>query len=391
MTPNDDTIRVAHLTASPFFGGPERQMAGLASAMPLNVQGTFLCLMEDGKAQPFVDELHRRGHSVIELKSNHPHLIAASREVARHLRQLQIDVLLTHGYKADIIGLPASRVAGTRFIPVSRGWTWATRKVRFYETLDRIVLRLADHVVCVSEGQAAKVRKAGVRDANISVIHNSVDVARFSRMDSRAEQTLRGLFPDPVSHIFMAVGRLSPEKGFDFLIDAAGQVCGRHENVGFVLVGDGPLRADLHARIQSLGLQRRFILAGFRKDVDALLPHATCLVQSSHTEGMPNVVLEAMAASVPVIATSVGGTPELVVDRETGILIPPGSVSAISEAILTLLGDSMQRAYMGRVGRSRVEEQFTFGAQARQYEQLLGAMVVRRSAPAETHNMVAQA
>lgn len=391
MSMNYDNVRVAHLTASPFYGGPERQMAGLASAMPLNVRSTFLCLMENGKAKPFVDELRRRGHPAVELKNNHPHLIACAREVVQKLKSLEADILLTHGYKADIIGLIAARMARIPLVCVSRGWTWATRKVRIYEAVDRLVLRLADHVVCVSEGQAAKVRKAGVRSSNITVIRNSVDVSRFSRIEPKAEQALRSLFPDPVMHVVLAVGRLSPEKGFDLLIDAATEVCRKQENVGFALIGDGPLRADLHSRIRTAGLQRRFVLAGFRHDVDALLPHASCLVQSSHTEGMPNVVLEAMAASVPVIATSVGGTPELMVDGQTGILVPPGNASAISEGILTLLGDSMERACMGSAGRQRVEEEFTFHAQARQYEQLLIALAEHRPTMASETVTVAQA
>lgn len=374
----DRKLIAAHLTASPFFGGPERQMVGLACAMGGEIENAFLCLMENGKAKPFIDELRRSGHNAVELKSNYPHLLSATREVARHLHDLGAHVLLTHGYKADIIGLLAARLAGIPVVMVSRGWTYATRRVRVYERLDRLALRLSDHVVCVSEGQAKKVRKAGVRRDRVEVIRNSIDISRFARANPAAEKTLRALVPCPVRHIVLAVGRLSPEKGFDYFVEAARLVCAKRNDVGFAILGDGPLKADLQARINSAGLQRQFILCGFRKDVDQLLPHASVLVQSSHTEGMPNVVLEAMAACVPVVATSVGGTPELIVHGESGYLVPPADAEVLAEGMLLLLGDSVERAQMACAARRRVEEQFSFAAQAASYEQMFGKLLARR-------------
>lgn len=369
---------VGHLTASPFYGGPERQMIGLARAMADSAENVFLCLMEQGKAKPFVEVLRKNRLRDIQLQSNHPHLVACTREVASHLRRIGAHVLLTHGYKADIIGWPAARLAGIPVVMVSRGWTYATRRVRFYEALDRRILHFADRVVCVSEGQADKVRRAGVRPDRVETICNSVDLSRFAKADPAGQLKLRSLFPDAVRHIVVAVGRLSPEKGFDQLIDAAGAVCERREDVGFAIIGDGPLKRDLQLQINSSKLQRRFVLAGFRNDVDQMLPHATVLVQSSHTEGMPNVVLEAMAASVPVVATSVGGTPEMIVHGESGYLVPPADPDAIAAGVLALLDDSMERASMACAARHRVEEHFSFASQAASYEQMLGKLLARR-------------
>lgn len=186
---------------------------------------------------------------------------------------------------------------------------------------------------------------------------------------------LKLLVPPEVRHTVMAIGRLSPEKGFDLLIKAARKVLSRRDDVGFVIVGDGPLKRELQAQINAAKLQRQVILAGFREDVDMLLPHASLLVQTSHTEGMPNAVLEAMAAGVPVVATSVGGTPELIVHGESGHLVDAGDVDGIAEGILTLLGDSMERARMACAARHRVEERFTFASQAAAYEQMLGKLL----------------
>lgn len=368
-------LHVGQLTASPFYGGPERQITGLAEVMPGQIRSTYLCLMEGGKAQPFADELTKRKLPVHRLRQNYPHLVSVVRETAGALRELGCDVLLTHGYKADIIGLGAARLARIPVVMVSRGWTSTTWKVRMYERIDRAVLRLADHVICVSDGQAQKVRRAGVAEAKITTIRNAINVERFARVEAEAGERLRKLFPQPPRYVVMAVGRLSPEKGFDHFITAASIICRHRDDVGFVIIGDGPLAQPLRLQVAGLGLQARVMIPGFRSDVDELLPHAACLVQSSHTEGLPNVVLEAMAATIPVVATAVGGTPELVADGETGWLVKPADPEAIANRVLMILADSIERASLGVAGRRRVEEQFSFASQAQAYERLLSRFV----------------
>lgn len=365
-------VRVVHLTASPFYGGPERQMIGLARAMGEPFATTFLCFTEGGKAMPFVQELRKRGLEAVCLRHNYPRMLAAAREVADHLRHLHAAVLLTHGYKSDILGWMAARLTGIPLVVVSRGWTRATRKVCLNEAVDALIHRWANRVVCVSEGQARKVRvRARPDESRLSVIRNSIDMSRFASVDPGAGQVLHDMFPTPVTHVVIAVGRLSPDKGFSNLIEAAAEVCRRCAEVGFLLIGDGPLAPKLMKQIRSHRLQDRFVLSGFRRDVDRLLPHATMLVQSSYREGLPNVVLEAMAAAIPVVATSAGGTPELVVDHETGLIIPPGDPQAIVDGVMSLLGDSILRASMGVAGRKRVEEQFTFRTQVAAYARLI--------------------
>lgn len=364
-------IRMAHLTASPFFGGPERQLVGLIRAMPDSCHSTVLCFMEHGKAQGFVQTLHENDVPTICLRHNHPHLWASAREIAHALRNLRSDVVLTHGYKPDIVGWIAARMAGIPVIMVSRGWTYATRKVRLNEALDRLVLRRADQVVCVSAGQMQKVVASGVRAERATVVHNSINVQRFGAPVPGGGQVLQAMFSEKLMHFVVAVGRLSPEKGFEQFIAAAAKVCARRDDTGFVLIGEGPLGQALVRQVEELKLKARFAFAGFRKDVDALLPHASLLVQSSYTEGMPNVVLEAMAGSLPVVATAVGGTPELVVQNETGLLVPPRDAEAIAEGVSMLLADSVLRARMGMAGRQRVEESFTFDAQAKAYARLV--------------------
>lgn len=363
-------MHVAHLTASPFFGGPERQLLGLARALPVSVRSTFWSFSERGHCRPFLDELARHGFEGHALEHNSPRLPAMVREVADQLRAAQADVLCCHGYKADLVGLLAGRRAGVPVVIVSRGWTGATWKVRLYEALDRRCLRYADRVVCVSEGQAAKVRRAGVPEDRLRVIRNAIDAERFGNPEPGGRAFLQGFFPKPPRLLVGAVGRLSPEKGFCHLVDAAAHVAAALPDVGFVVFGDGPLRAELERQIEQRGLDGRFVLAGFRDDLDRWLPSLDVAVLPSLTEGLPNAVLEAFAASVPVVATAVGGTPEVIVEGRTGYLVPPAQVEPLALRLLDLLRCERVRRDMGWRGCERMRAEFTFAAQAAHYETL---------------------
>jgi glycosyltransferase involved in cell wall biosynthesis len=269
-----------------------------------------------------------------------------------------------------VLGRMAARRAGIPVVAVSRGWTAEKLRVRFYEAVDRLNLRWMDHVVCVSDAQAEKVRRAGVPAECVSVIRNAIRVERFDTPDAAYRDRLRGFFPTPPARIVGAAGRLSPEKGFQVLVDAASRVRSRDASIGFVLFGDGPLRGPLEEAVRAAGLGASFILAGFRDDMDSFLPFLDLFVLPSFTEGLPNVVLEAFAAQVPVVATAVGGTPEVVEDAVSGHLVPAGDATALAERILDVLASEARRREMGRRGHQRVVNDFSFAAQSRQYRAL---------------------
>jgi glycosyltransferase involved in cell wall biosynthesis len=375
-------MNLVHLTASTFFGGPERQMLGLALAMPEPVRTTFATFPEGGRGGAFLAEVRKHGFATAPLKNDFPHAFAAVREVAELLRATACDVLLCHGYKAHMLGRLAVRRVGVPAVAVSRGWTGETHKVKFYEWLDRRHLRFMDHVVCVSDGQAAKVRNwCRVPASRVTVIRNSARLGAFEKHDPGARQRLLDFFPrdGSVSHVVLGAGRFSPEKGFGVLVDAAAAIC-RTSAAGVVLFGEGPLRGSLERRVAELGLRGRVVLPGFRTDLDTLIGGATVVVLPSYTEGLPNVALEASAAGVPVVATAVGGTPEAVADGVNGFLVPSGEPRSLAHKVGELLRDPDLRARFGAAGRARMRERFTFPAQAAAYLRLLRTL---RPAPVE--------
>jgi glycosyltransferase involved in cell wall biosynthesis len=221
------------------------------------------------------------------------------------------------------------------------------------------------------------VLRASVAAERVSVIHNAIDAERFGRPQPQYRRRLQGLFARPPAIIIGGAGRLSPEKGFDLLVAAACRIAARDAQLGFVLFGEGNLRERLAAQIHAAGLDGRFVLAGFRGDLDALLPCLDVLVLPSYTEGLPNVVLEACAARVPVVATAVGGTPEVVEHGVNGLLVPAGDADALVSALRDLLGSPTRRRDMGERGRHKVVEDFTFAAQAEKYQQLFDDLLCR--------------
>jgi glycosyltransferase involved in cell wall biosynthesis len=389
-------MKILHLTSSRFFGGPERQMLGLATAGRELFATSFASFSENGLCREFLGRAKSSGFPAIELANDTPHLLQAVREIRQLIRDQGIDVLLCHGYKAGLFGWRAARRAGKPVVAVSRGWTGENRKVQFYEWLDKKVLKQLDRVVCVSAAQADKVRRCGVDERRIAVIPNSIDISRFRQPAEASRSLLESLWnPEcvPMANgqasssgeeiarvpgiIVGAAGRLSPEKGFDLFVAAARQVVDACPNSGFVLFGEGPLRSALAEQIERAGLTEQFLLAGFQPEFDKYLPGLDLFVQSSHTEGMPNVILEALASGVPVAATAVGGTVEIIEDGVNGELVSPGSADALTRAIVKLVRDPSRRMRYTQHGRHVIASRFGFKSQAEEYGRLFQELTAR--------------
>jgi glycosyltransferase involved in cell wall biosynthesis len=373
-------MRLVHLTSSRFFGGPERQMLGLAKALPADCETLFSSFSEGGRCDAFLDRVRQAGFAARRLRHDTPHLFAARKELSALLHEWRADALLCHGYKADLVGRSAARLAGIPVVAVSRGWTGETFKVRWYDRIDRLFLGRMDRVVCVSEGQAAKVRAAGVPDSKIRVIRNAARPDAFRLPDATMRERMEALTPQPGRLIVLTAGRLSPDKGFNVLIDAIPAVLARVPETRWIICGDGPQRAELEQQVSTAGLSGVVAFAGFRDDLDHWMPNTDLFVLPSFTEGLPNVLLEAHAAGVPVVATAVGGTPELIVHNETGLLVHAGDSDALADSMAHLLSDDARREAMGNAARNRVREHFTFDVQACGYLELFKEFFALRCA-----------
>jgi len=206
------------------------------------------------------------------------------------------------------------------------------------------------------------------------VIRNGVDVERFApRPPDEALRSSLGL--PSRAPLVVAVSRLNPMKGIDDLLKAAALLEGRFDEARFVIVGDGASRRDLEEQARLLGLAGRVLFTGTRLDVAAILSQAAISVAPSLSEGLSNVVLESMAAGVPVVATRVGGTPELLEDGVTGLLVPPCDAPALAVAIGRLLEDEPLARRLGEAARARAVDRFSMQHMVRQTEELYRALL----------------
>lgn len=372
------SLRIAHVTASPNFGGVERLILEICRALQhtKDVESIIASFPENGNADPFLREVDKAGFIGYRFQKDMPHLVAATFELIRLLKQHQIQILCAHGHKSRMLGWFAAKYLRIPIVGISHGWTGEDRKVQLYDRLDKWMHRRMDHIVCVSQGQADKVIHFGTPADRISVIYNAVRIERFNvPSDLSFRHRLELMFPKKPKLIVGAAGRLSPEKGFDILVTAADKLIKAGIDVGIVIFGDGMLQASLQKQIDDCGINQSVTLAGFTDQLDQYMYHFDLFVQSSHTEGMPSVLLEAMSARTAVVATQVGGTGELVIEGSTGLMVPPNDPEALADAMKKVLSDDELRRTMGENGRQRVEKSFDIEVQAEKYWELFGRLI----------------
>ena len=291
----------------------------------------------------------------------------AVRTLAGALRRARPRLVQSFLFHANVASRLAASMAGRPW--VVGGLRVAERQRRWHLTLDRLTIGLATGSVCVSEGVARFSREVGRLDPNrLVVIPNGVDPAPFDR----ARAIDRGsIGVPPVAFLTIYVGRLDPQKGLGFLLEAASKVAEARADWHLALVGDGPDREALRSRSDSHPLlKQRVHWLGRRDDVPALLKAADVLVLPSLWEGMPNVVLEAMAARLAVIGTAVEGTEDLVIPERTGWLVPPRDPRALAGALLEAVDDPSRLRRFGEAARDRVEASFTPARVVEAYERL---------------------
>jgi L-malate glycosyltransferase len=283
------------------------------------------------------------------------------RRLIRYLRTEEIDILHAHDFYAGLIGGMAGRLAGVRTIAAQRHLKLSDRSAHRWGT--RAIHRMADRILVNSEAiRDYIVRQDGADARKIVVVRNGIS----SSSDLRSAGTLRGnarealcLELDIPDHAKLVgvVARLQPVKGHRFIIEAAERVIAGEPDARFVFAGDGPLRNELEEQAQRLGIREFVHFLGERTDVSRLMNAFDLLALASIHEGLPNAVMEAMAAGVPVIATAVGGTLELIEHRKTGYLVEPANSSSLAAGILFALGD-LSRDAIAAAGRRHVLSRF---------------------------------
>lgn len=279
-----------------------------------------------------------------------------------------------HDYKTNALGLLLKRLWPMRLVTTVHGWVQHTRRTPLYYRIDQLCLPRYERVICVSDDLLESCLASGVPARNCVLLENGIDTAEYTRRQTPAEaRAALGLPPDGV--VIGAVGRLSGEKGFDVLIRSTRALLSRGLDVRTVIVGEGGERASLEALIRELDLGDRVRLAGWQAEVQPYFEAMDVFALSSLREGLPNVLLEAMALEVPIVSTRVNGTPRLVQDGRNGFLVNAGDAEGLTTALAGLVGNPALRAVFRAAGRRTVETRYSFATRmarlARLYDELL--------------------
>lgn len=296
-------------------------------------------------------------------------------QVYRLLRKGEYDCVLSFFETADVLSVTAASLAGVRALLSSRrdtGYRYSKKMRWFY----RIINGRFSRIIAVSEAVCATLRDSGVNETIIRLIYNGVDMTRFK---GQAPGLLRKELGLPREACVLAmIANLDPVKDHMTVIKCLQTLHGSGKHMHLILAGNGPLRTELEHAAIAAGLNAYVHFLGLRADVPAILADADIFLLSSLTEGLSNALLEAMAGGKPVVATRVGGNPEVIVDGVTGFLVPVGDSAAMGAAILRLSESPGLRAAMGAAGRERVASHFSLSTMVKRYVDAIEQTVAER-------------
>jgi glycosyltransferase involved in cell wall biosynthesis len=334
------------------FGGTEGQFAQLACGLDRSRWDLRVaCVRAEGPLRSRLEGAGLQPWSLGPPSFKSPGLALAICRLASYLRRDAVRLVHCFDFYSNIIGVPAARIARTPVVIASQRDMGDLRPPG-RRSIHSVALRLATHVLVNSDAIVPRLgHLRAARDGRITVIHNGVDLSRFAP----ATRPLNGGQPTTVATVAM----LRPEKGLGRLVEAAAIVSRSASRARFVIWGEGSLRSELQALIARLDLTSIVEMPGATREPEKALRQCQIFVLPSLSEASSNVLLEAMATGVPVVATRVGGTPALVDDQRTGLLVPPDSAQALAQAILRLIEAPVAAAEMGAQGRFRVLDQFS--------------------------------
>jgi len=357
--------RVAQVIWSLGLGGAEQVVIRLAGGVDRRrFEPVIVCLDRPG---PFATQAEAAGIEVVALDKRGPIDPGAIVRLARLLRSRGIEVVHTHLWGANLWGRLAARAARVPVVVCTEHNVDSWKK-GYHLALDRLLAPAATHLVAVSEEVRAFYERHGVGRGRWHVVYNGVEVSAAARPERG--DAFRALGLGPEDRVVGLVGRLVPAKAPEVFLRALASAAAAVPRLRGLVVGDGPSRAAAEDEARRLGIEGRVVFAGLRKDVAELLPGLDALVFSSLREGLSMAMLEAMAAGVPIVATAVGGTPELITHDTTGLLVPPGRPDALAEALVSLLQDPAAAERLRAAARRHVEERFSAGKMFEAHEAL---------------------
>ncbi|MCQ2560069.1 MAG: glycosyltransferase [Clostridia bacterium] len=371
-------IRVLHVIGAGEFGGAERHILNLVAAMnPEKVRVTVCCLF----AEPFVKVAKEKGLDALAIPMRHKRDMGIIKQLKALMLQEKVDIVHTHGVRANLVGRLAAKQAGKKIVVTTEHSLLAQDYPGFLSRMLNMLIEkfsrpITTHFIAVSDGLRRALLKQGISENKITVIHNGLNPEDFVTHQPLDfwRQKLHIEASVPVVGI---VGRLHPVKGHRYFLQAAQQILQTKPEVRFLVVGDGSERPSLEAYAAELGITDQVIFTGFVKEVAEIMPALNVLVIPSLWEGFGLTALEGMVLKVPVLASSIGGLPEVVEDEYTGLLVPPADSQALAEKTLWMLDNPEETRILSQNALKVLQEKFTSQVMAAKTEQLYAWLLAK--------------
>ncbi|MCK4401029.1 GT4 family glycosyltransferase PelF [bacterium] len=359
------------------IGGAERQLVELVKRLDKDKYNITVCCITRGG--PFEEDLRKLGIEYHILYKKFKLDFTVIFRLIHLIRRKKIDLVHTWMFTSNTWGRIAAWIAGVPVIIAEEHGAFYS-SLRHQISVDKLLLKCTDKIITVSDNLKESVERIGkIPHEKIIAIHNGIDINEFSTSINNANLK-NELKIDSECPVVGIVARLDPLKDHESFLKAAGHIVKELPEVRFLIVGDGELMGKLESLAGEIGLREKVIFAGFRQDINNILSIIDVFVLCSTSEALGIAILEAMACSKPVVATNVGGIPEVVDDGRTGILVPPENPQALADGIIRLLKNKEEARRMGLAGRKRVEQYFDINFTVEKTEQIYERLLQKKFA-----------
>jgi glycosyltransferase involved in cell wall biosynthesis len=368
--------KIAYLIDGLSMGGAERLMVPILKHLRLEHFDPFVCALQSKEGNPMAEEIRALGIPVECLDIKHLRDMDAIPRLIKYLKDTGADLVHTQLEAANILGnisAKLTRLPSVCTIHVMPSLDVKT-KTKLHQRVEWFVLRhFCDLVISVSEeARQYHIKISGTSPKQVATIYNGIDLSTFLNMDyalqRNAVRAELGIPRD--ANVLVTVAVLRPPKGIQYMIRALPSILAVHPNTFYLVVGSGSHHDALVEEVKKAGVNKQVIFAGMRKDVPRLLAASDVFVLPTLTEALPTVLAEAMAAKLPIVASRVGGIPEMITNGQNGFLVEPGDIDGLTKVCNHLLEHPEKREDMGAEGWKTVRQKFSIERQVDQLKEL---------------------